>query len=244
MLPQLDVDENSGRFYRMRKDSIDFAKGDGEMFHVPFDKRYLVSAQRYSIPGYPALYLEGDFFTAWCELDKPSLVGLSYAAFKFKDHLKFLDLGLPYTKESSLWEKYALFAMYPILIACMVRVKFPSAPFKPEYIMPQLMMKLVRDHGKYFQGTVYMSNKIPANSVLFNITSRNLVVCVYNTLCKFGYDKSLAAKMMMTDIITLTQEQVDSSISYDGKLYRVNLESLVSSVKKYHDINVPMNLNS
>lgn len=60
MLPQLEVDDRSGCFYRIRQDKIDLSKGDGELFHIPFDKRHLVSAQRYSIPGYPALYLGGE----------------------------------------------------------------------------------------------------------------------------------------------------------------------------------------
>lgn len=241
MLPQLDVDERSGCFYRIRKDQVDLTKGDGEMFHVPFEKRHLVSSQRYSIPGYPALYLGGDFFTSWCELDKPELIGVSYAAFKFKEHLKFLDLGLPYVKNPNLWEKYSLCAMYPILIACMVRVKYPNAAFKPEYIMPQLMMKLVRDHGKYFQGIVYMSNKLPMRSNLYSMASRNLVVCVYNTLCESGYDKDLANKMMMTNILSFSRKQINSAIYYEKELYSIDFNALIPSRKEYHDINVPMN---
>ena len=60
MLPQLQVKQWT--LYRIRKGSFDKTK-DGEMFHIPFEKRHLVDSQRYSIPGYPILYLAGSFFT-------------------------------------------------------------------------------------------------------------------------------------------------------------------------------------
>lgn len=240
MLPQLEVDDRSGCFYRIRQDKIDLSKGDGELFHIPFDKRHLVSAQRYSIPGYPALYLGGDFFTSWCEMNRPKLEGLSYAKFKFKKQFRFLDLGLPYKEDSTLWEKYSLCAMYPLLMACMVRVKFANAAFKPEYLMPQMMMKLVRDNGAHLQGIAYMSNKMPTKSDSYSRASRNLVVCVYNTLCKSGYDKDLASKMQMTKIKFVTKEQVDEAIVYDRKIYTINFSSLVPADDDFHDIDVPM----
>lgn len=240
MLPQLEVDENSPCFYRIRQDKIDVSKGDGELFHIPFEKRYLVSTQRYSIPGYPAFYLAGDFFTSWCEMDCPKFEGLSYAKFMLKEKFRLLDIGLPYRQDSSLWEKYSLCAMYPILIACMVRVKHPNTAFKPEYLMPQLMMKLVRDHGAYLQGIVYMSNKIPATCNLFSLASRNLVFCVNNTLSKSGYDKDLANKMQMTNIQTITKEQADAAIMYCGKNFTIDFRKLIPEDENYHDINITM----
>ena len=204
MLPQLDV--NQLTLYRIRKDSFDKTK-DGEMFHIPFEKRHLVDSQRYSIPGYPILYLAGSLFTAWCEMDKPELDGLSFVGFKFKNEEFFVDLGYPY-HSATIWEWYSLFVMYPLLMACMVRVKNPSAPFKPEYIMPQLMTKLVREHGRQLAGIAYMSNKLPENYPLNSISSRNLAVCTNNCLCIKGHDKDLALRMQMKDVHTITREEL------------------------------------
>lgn len=135
MFPQLIFEQ--GRLFRIRSGLIkQNADSDGEMFHIPFEKRYLVNTQRFSIPGYPALYLAGSFFTAWCELDKPQLDNLTYVFFQPKEKIYFLDLGLPYTKSPEIWELYELFVMYPILMACMTRVRYSNAPFKPEYLMP------------------------------------------------------------------------------------------------------------
>ena len=89
----------------------------------------------------------------------------------------------------------------------MVRVKNPSAPFKPEYIMPQLMTKLVREHGSQLAGIAYMSNKLPENYPLDSISSRNLAVCTNNCICIKGHDKVLASKMQMKDVHTITREE-------------------------------------
>ena len=237
MLPQLKVSRSC--FYRIRTGTFDHSN-DGKLFHIPFEKRHLVSSQRYSIPGYPILYLAGSLFTAWCEMDKPELAGMSFAGFKFKDNAVFLDLGYPF-KGETLWQWYSLFVMYPLLMACMVRVKHPSAPFKPEYIMPQLMTKLVREHGCLFKGIAYMSNKLPDVSPIESLSSRNFAVCTYNCICSKGYDKDLAAEMEMTDIKTITNDDIRKSVSVINGKYSVDFHMLENrDEQSFRDINVSM----
>lgn len=64
---------------------------------------------------------------------------------------------------------------------------------------------------------------MPTKSDSYSWASRNLVVCVYNTLCKSGYDKELASKMQMTKIKSVTKEQVDEAIVYDRKYIQLIL---------------------
>lgn len=240
MLPQLQIHNNV--LFRLRKG--DFRNGgDGALFHVPFELRHLVGSQRYSIPGYSALYLAGSFFTAWCELDRPTLSNLSYAKFRFKGDRTFLDLGLPYLKPQEMWEYYSLFAMFPLLMACMVRVKHPEAPFKPEYIMPQLMLKLVREHSQFFSGIAYMSNKVPASFTQYSLGSRNFVVCTFNSLGRFGWDAKLAETMEMSDISTLSQQQINDAITCDNGLYAINFKHLSQGDITFHDIHVDSDKN-
>ena len=236
MLPQLQVCQWT--LYRIRKGLFDKTK-DGEMFHIPFEKRLLVDTQRYSIPGYPILYLAGSLFTAWCEMDKPELDGLNFAGFKFKDEELFVDLGYPYHR-TTIWEWYSLFVMYPLLMACMVRVKNPSAPFKPEYIMPQLMTKLVREHGRRFTGIAYMSNKIPENYPLTNISSRNLAVCTNNCLSIKVHDADLASKMQMKDVHTITREELRKVVKCD-KNFEIDFREIEQLEKSpFREIKVEM----
>ena len=240
MLPHLEVSPGC-RFYRIRTGSLE-SSSDGALFHIPFEKRHLVSSQRYSIPGYPILYLAGSLFTAWCEMDKPELAGLNFAGFKFKKIATFLDLGYPF-KNESIWQWYSFLVMYPLLMACMVRVKYPSAPFKPEYIMPQLVTKLVREHGSLFMGIAYMSNKVPDTCIQDSFASRNLAVCTYNCICSAGYDKDLASKMEMTDIQTMTRDVIRQSVSVDNGKFSVDFRMLEDKgTRSFRDIRVPMAL--
>lgn len=221
MLPQLQVKQWT--LYRIRTGSFDKTK-DGEMFHIPFEKRHLVATQRYSIPGYPILYLAGSLFTAWCEMDKPEINGLNFAAFQFKEEELFVDLGYPYLR-TTIWEWYSLFVMYPLLMACMVRVKHPTAPFKPEYIMPQLMTKLVREHGSRFTGIAYMSNKLPENYPINSISSRNLAVCTNNCLCIKGHDADLALKMQMKDVHTISRDELREVVKCENN-YEIDFRKI------------------
>jgi hypothetical protein len=45
-----------GLLYRVRRDSSDSLTRE-DLFHIPFEERYKVTTQRYSIPGVPCLYL-------------------------------------------------------------------------------------------------------------------------------------------------------------------------------------------
>lgn len=239
MFPQLHLKQ--GLLYRIRNGVIkQNATSDGEMFHIPFEKRYLVNTQRFSILGYPALYLAGSFFTAWCELDKPPLDGLTYVYFKPKTKMIFLDLGLPYSQSPEVWELYGLFVMYPILMACMTRVKYPNAPFKPEYLMPQLMMKIVREHTSLFRGISYVSNKIPYSSDRMTIDSRNFVLCVNNTICSSGHDEDLARSLQISDFKHISIEQIKKSVTYNKGKYSIEFNQLDFSSRDVHDLKIKM----
>ena len=52
-------DYNTGEkaFYRMRNSQEYVQYEKNEMYHIPFDKNYLVGNERFSITGFPTLYL-------------------------------------------------------------------------------------------------------------------------------------------------------------------------------------------
>lgn len=210
LLPAYRCDTNYA-LYRMRSGriNIDLNNYQGELFHIPYHLRHNVSTQRYSIPGYPILYLAGSFLTAWCELNKPSLKDVIYSKMKFKENESFIDLAYPLSPDPNLWEYYSLFIFYPLMIACMVQVKHPNAPFKPEYCLPQQMLNLVRSMpAENNIGIVYMSNKSPNSVDIFSLMSRNFAVVVRDTLRSKGYDVKLANKMIMTNPVSFSEEDV------------------------------------
>lgn len=236
LLPIFRCDSDDYTLYRMRSDknNIDFGNYQGELFHIPYHLRHYVSTQRYSIPGYPVLYLAGSFLTAWCELDKPSLRDVVYSKMKFKEMESFIDLAYPLSPNPFLWEYYSLFIFYPLMIACMVQVKHPKAPFKPEYCLPQQMLNLVRSiPSGNKKGIVYMSNKSPESVNLFSPMCRNFAVIIRDTLRSTGYDVKLADKMVMTPPISFSEEDI-VRLYGECNLYELTKEK--EHYLKYSDI--------
>ena len=64
-----------------------------DMFHVPFDKRQLITKQRYSIEGFPCLYLAGCAYTAWLELNRPQFDTIWASSFRPTKEIDLLDLS-------------------------------------------------------------------------------------------------------------------------------------------------------
>ena len=68
---------SSKKYYRIRAGKEDYDRKD--MFHIPMDKRHLIKSYRYSIPGYPCLYLASGQELCWFECGMPK--EFSYAGF-------------------------------------------------------------------------------------------------------------------------------------------------------------------
>lgn len=56
-------------FYRLRHNSTNHVYSRKEMFHIPFSERGKVSTQRFSIPGFPSLYLGRTLYICWEEMN-------------------------------------------------------------------------------------------------------------------------------------------------------------------------------
>lgn len=156
--------------YRVVGVSDNYPYDRKRVFHTPYNLRSKVSTSRYSIAGYPSLYLGTSIELCQEEVrlnpyDKFSIVSL----FKIERNLEFCDtevnvieLGLKpqdFTEEANMEmsrrhfsrdllndpeTKKAYLMWYPLIAACSyIRVnKFD--PFAAEYVIPQLMMQWVR----------------------------------------------------------------------------------------------------
>ena len=84
------IDQKS--FYRARKSSGTLFTKD-EMFHIPLEKRYLVSTQRYSYPGLPCLYLGSSYEVCCDELcDWDDSINIAYIENNTFDRMTILNL--------------------------------------------------------------------------------------------------------------------------------------------------------
>ena len=127
-----------------------------EMFHVPFDLVRKIGNNRFSISGYPCLYLSNTIWACWEELKEPVMEDFCTSLVKITKEIELLDLRFPNVQYNQDI-KSVLYSL-PLIIACSVEVEYPDDPFKPEYIMPQLVMLALVNHEKY-QGCSFTSTK-------------------------------------------------------------------------------------
>ena len=70
MIHTCEADSN---FYRVRQLPSIYEVEAKELFHIPISKRGIVKTQRYSIPGYPCLYLGKSIYGCWEEMRRPPM---------------------------------------------------------------------------------------------------------------------------------------------------------------------------
>jgi hypothetical protein len=186
-------------FYRLRVfTEKPFTKRE-EIFHIPFKKRTLVAPQRYSIAGYPCLYLSNSVYTAWEELHRPSLDSVGFAKFMSSYSLYFVNLSLQdFTKFIQETEDCLSFfeniVLCPILIVCSIKVAHPTHPFKPEYIFPQFVLRWCKSEDDY-HGVMYDSTRIHSKS---QGTFHNFVIPVADYQRNTDFCPDLTAKLKLT----------------------------------------------
>ena len=166
--------DNSLKLFRVTSVSDNRPYGRDRVFHTPYNLRSKVSTSRYSIAGYPSLYL-GTSLDLCCEeihLNPHQDFALA-SIFKFErtvEHsninIQVIELGVKpqdflnielyelsnksYKRsiDISLLEKLSVRASYllwyPLIAACSYIRVNKKDPFAAEYIIPQLLMQWVR----------------------------------------------------------------------------------------------------
>lgn len=183
ILPQIQF---SGTLYRVRNQrGLDNQK---ELFHTPFELRNSCGSYRFSILGYPSLYLACSLSTALAESHIDSE---EYSAMGFRNGnaLQCVDLSLP-NRDLCFWERYSLVLFYPLIVACGLHVRDDGKPFKPEYVIPQILFQIVKEHSS-LQGISYTSTRVPSPDYR-NFQQRNFVLIVPEANMPKGQSKELA----------------------------------------------------
>jgi hypothetical protein len=134
-----------------------------ELFHVPFELRHCAAPQRYSIQGLPCLYLGGSLYTCWAEMGMPAFSDLQASAFWFKTGktVRLVDFGHrprwvarwiskheALNQGQEIPDNYVNFfashtVCWPLMAIASVKALHPAAPFKAEYILPQVLLQWV-----------------------------------------------------------------------------------------------------
>lgn len=146
------------RLYKARKSESNYPFSNDEMFHIPYDKRYKIGNQRFSISGMPCLYLGASSYVCWEELERTDFTSCNFCGFTNISTIDIYDLVLP--------DKITDFG--DIKRICMILACSLSANrndvFKIEYILPQCFLQsfILRHHyyhnDKKIFGIKYLSS--------------------------------------------------------------------------------------
>ncbi len=192
--------ENS--FIRIRSTSDNLNKR-AEMFHVPFDKRQLISKQRYSIEGFPCLYLAGCAYTSWLELNKPEFNSIWASSFRPTKELNILDMSFTLDSLEENCSKYevkhlkGLLSLYFLVITTSFRVKYPLAYFHEEYIISGLLLQWIVLKSP-FVGLRYLSTKLECNKSDKLWCASNIVIPPRNHDHMEKYNRFLKESFVLT----------------------------------------------
>lgn len=166
-------------YYRIRAINDPHCLSCDDLFHVPMEKRTKIDSYRFSIPGYPCLYVGSSSLVSWYELNLPSAEETVVVRYETWDAYDPLVLFLAYHPKrtpdslrsffakSPLWKDNpqivtetlsSILTTYPLMLASYFCVQKPNDPFKPEYVIPQLLLQWVRANSDV-NGVCFVSTK-------------------------------------------------------------------------------------
>lgn len=216
----LSFPENELTLYRIRRrqgnDTAEFERK--EMFHIPFEKRRLVSTQRYSIPGHPSLYCGDSVFVCWMELNQPAVKDIYASRFINSKEIKLIEIkslkdlieDIETLEGKQLSTSIVRFLLlYPLIVSCSTKVASRQEPFKPEYIIPQLFLQYIIDEKSNIDGIKYFSTRIDADRVN-NVGISNFVFPAKSN-SKDGYCQILINKFNLTNPLLWEYEEISKS---------------------------------
>ena len=171
------------RFFRIRavgSQNKGIEDNAEELFHIPITKRQLISNERFSLSGFPTLYLATELPLAWQECGYPDKYYWSEFRYSNLKEIagdnntksgKICLLALYSPREITRWGRTIKYyepelwltvirrylAIYPLVLACSFVNANGGTPFKQEYIIPQMLMQWVYRHKRKCNGISYFS---------------------------------------------------------------------------------------
>lgn len=205
--------------YRARKcDTYDlFCRA--EMMHIPYHKRHLISNQRFSLSGYPCLYLGTSIYGCWEELERPDIDRFNITCMRNERLMHFADLTLPYFNENNFNHRYIYASILPWL--CSFRARYKGYAFIEEYTIPQILMSTLISSRKRsgsviqdimaYQGLMYTSTIYNTNKDLFNerrLMTNYVVPILGDKINRYGLCEYICDYFSLTEPTSLTNERV------------------------------------
>lgn len=213
-----------------------------DVFHAPFNKRKRIGTNRFSIPGYPCLYISDDLLTSYKECTQYKDGALNAVCFRNNRPLYIADIT-PIEQELikvaqtgagdfGLTAQLLTYTkIFPIVAACHMKVDYRPAyenevQFKIEYIVPQLLLQwFQKNAGLYIDGLKYLSctsastsSRTPHNYILATNFKKGNVYC-----------PKLSALLSGTDVMAVGKH--DGSRSAEAYILDIEAELKKAPIK-------------
>ncbi len=153
------------QFFRARSSKNYTVYKREEMLHIPFDKRHLISNERFSISGLPCLYLGTTSYCCWLEIGSPSDDEFNVSYLDIDGTKEILNLTInsedfEHCIDVDVDERQlkSAFKLWLLTIATSYKIKAEKRNFKSEYVIPQLIMLSCKKNDLY--GVAYYSKQL------------------------------------------------------------------------------------
>lgn len=172
---RLDVSTlNKGKVnYRMRKREEYDLYSKEDMFHIPFNLLKAVPSYRYSINGFPCLYLGASLYSCWEETRRPEIDKVNFSAFMNMRDMKFVDVLCPNNLDTI--DNLVSFIIFA-LCTSFVSLENDDNKFKFQYAIPELLLSLLiseRNNGneavQAIDGIKYLSSRYFRDVDMFKV---------------------------------------------------------------------------
>ncbi len=203
--------------YRARKsENRRFSKKD--LFHVPYELRNYITTKRYSVPGFPALYLGDSCYLCWEEFDQYNFKDMWFSKCMNITKLKVASIQriedfieqLEKSKTDNFRGLVNYLTAFPLIISCSIKVSEPNSDFKPEYIIPQLLLEFVSNNND-IDGIMYLSTKVDY-SKLSGMSAYNYVFPA-KEINPNGYCSYLSYLFRLTNPTSMNLEEIINNFS-------------------------------
>lgn len=160
----------SNVYYRARREKKGEVFQQKDLFHVPFEERFKVRNDRYSVAGIPALYLGATPYICWEELGRLRENEIWFSKVIPSNKYKYLALCVHpwefkedyfhHVLSEELLHDYLQF--FPLIIACScvkkyhINIKPSEIAFREDYIIPQIVSAWIKARG-FYDGIIYSS---------------------------------------------------------------------------------------
>ena len=203
-------------FYRMRVCNLRKEIQRKELFHIPFEKILQIKTQRYSSPGYPCLYLGLSLYGCWEEMQRPDTESTLFSVFKTRKSFRVVDMRIP-TLQEYLDNAEFYLKFFPMIIASTIPVINSEDIYKPEYLLPQMILEWVIEKRKEINAIGVYYTSAFKNSEFYDLDHEwdNIVLPVQKTSGK-GICQELASLFTMTKPTCYEYEFMQGNINNTG----------------------------